>query len=139
LRQLSGQNPLLRIGITCAAIIVGSAIIGSQLSTDNLFQAVPTVADEEDAGTHEDDTYAGSGNEFVEEDQTEAAEDMLDESGADGGEDLAEVADEAEEPFANEDETAPEGQAGDPAAGESTEDESGDDEGSWIIGPSSDF
>jgi len=141
---LSGQNPLLRIGMTCAVIVVGSALIGSQLSTGTLSRAVPIIADEDDAGTREDDTHAGSGDEVVDEgseEQTEAAKDILDESADEDSENLAEVMDEesAEEPFADEDEIAPEGQAGDPAVGESAEDESGDGEGGWIIGPSSDF
>jgi hypothetical protein len=138
LPQLSGQKPLLRIGVTCAVIVVGSAIIGSQLSIGNLPQLAPTVADEEDGGTREDDTYTGSGSEFVDEDETETAEDMLEESSAEDSENLAEVTEESEEPFAKEGETVP-GQAGDAVAGDSTEDESGEGEDSWIIGPSPDF
>ena len=147
LPQLSGQGPLLRIGITCAAIVIGSAIVGSQLSTGNLSQVLPSVADEDDAGTLEDDSYAGSGDEVlgrsskdIEGSDIEASEEVRDESGGEDSEDLAEVTEEesAEEPFANEREAAPEGEAGDPAAAEPAEEESDDGEGGWIIGPTPD-
>lgn len=147
LPQLSGQSPLLRIGITCAAIVIGSAIVGSQLSTGNLSQVLPSVADEDDAGTLEDDSYAASGEEALGqsgEDITggdiEAAEEVRDESGGEDREDLAEVTEQepAEEPFADEREAARVGEAGDPAAAEPAADEPDDGEGGWIIGPTPD-
>ena len=69
--------------MTCAVIVVGSALIGSQLSTGTLFRSVPIIADEQDDGAREDETYAGSGDEVAEGDsgeRTDAAEDNPDES-----------------------------------------------------------
>jgi hypothetical protein len=131
LPRLSGQSPLLRIGLTCAAIVVGSAIIGSQLSTGTPFRAVPTIA-EDDEGTREDASYAGSVEGGVEDDSGHAAESIPDEATDQESEELAEVTD--EEPAADEDESALESSASDPAA----EDEPDDGESSWILGPSFD-
>ncbi|WP_162916538.1 hypothetical protein [Dongia deserti] len=74
---MSGQSPLLRIGMTCAAIVVGSAIIGSQLSTSTDVSRVSVdIADEEDAGAAEESAYASSeeGEDDSEDDADEYAE-----------------------------------------------------------------
>jgi hypothetical protein len=134
--QLSGQRPLLRIGVTCAAIAIGSAIVGSQLSTTgDLSRAASSAAEEEDAGPVANHEQAASDGEVLDEnggesaeDDAEAAENVAEEPTGAHGDDLAE---------ATEDEPAPEGEAG-AAAGEPAEEELEGGNNGWIIGPSSD-
>lgn len=114
---MSGHSPLLQIAITCAAIVIGSAIVGSQLSTSgNLSRVASGVADEEDAGVIEDADHEESYEETVDED-SEDADDYADsgDQSHDNGEDhhLAELTDEEPdaETFGSDGEVMPEGEA----------------------------
>ena len=67
---MSGQ--IVRIGVTCAAIVLGTALIGSQLSTSGKFvNLVPKSAEEDEAGAIEsadadDDARSGQDEELAE-------------------------------------------------------------------------
>jgi len=82
---VSGNSGVVRIGLTCAAIVVGAALVGSMLSTSTFSPPTIGAAAEEPASATEDDARA------TEDDASVPAEDSDSENV-----DYAESADENE-------------------------------------------
>ena len=103
---MSGQQTLIKIAVSCAAIVLGSIVVGSQLSTGGVTSLVPKAAEEDKAGVVEsDDGDEANARDEQDEDVAEAddegaadeeaaEEEMADESEIDEGSDGDEVASE---------------------------------------------
>jgi hypothetical protein len=125
---MSGQQTLIKIGAACAAIVLGSIVVGSQLG-GNVANLAPKSAEEDEAAAIDspeaDDT--GARNEEDEETEEVADEDEADDT------EVAESADEsASDEAADEGEVAADEAEGDEEADEVAADESpaADDEAS---------
>jgi hypothetical protein len=69
---LGGSNAILRIGLSCAAIVLGASIVGSRLSTDGGLARIDSgVAVEADAGDDRGEQAALDTEEEAEEDVAE--------------------------------------------------------------------
>lgn len=136
---MSGQSPLFRIAVTCAAIVIGSAVVGSQLATTgSLSRLASGVSDEEDdmvgeggyAGPSQDPEHVEDRSGEDEARDEEVAEEPSEDAAEDGSEDAPEdafAADDAEGSSEDEPGDLAEGETSDPAedeTGDSAEDES---------------
>ncbi len=51
---MSGQQTVIKVGVTCVVIVLGAVFVGSQLSTGDKFTSlIPKAAEEDEAGVVE--------------------------------------------------------------------------------------
>jgi hypothetical protein len=138
--SVSGQGTLLRIAMTCAAIAIGSAVVGSQLATTGTPSRIASSVSDEEDDLAEEGGYAGQGEgsdpvedepgdeaEARDEDVAEdASEDAAEDASEDAVEDVAEEA--AEEAFEEAPQDVAEDEAGttEEESSGATDDETGD-------------